>query len=237
MTLPLVHLPYDDRDHTPGGDEKIEVTLCDKTFWAGRRTAAHIEATIAAIEAKFAGTHLHAMQTCYHTGYKLSEGTHDGDGVLDWRLLGFDQTLAQWWAFQYQMRLLGWDCWFRHTGDWADPSTWHVHGISDGCPGPVGYYIPAQVDDYGRHSLGLKGQHNSGEDHSMFPNGKPSDYRFDYAGSMALSDADLAKINALIVAERPNVVAAVLAANVASTDNSLALSKAINQIHTHTNPK
>lgn len=169
MSLPSALLADRRTAGDPNPADQITVTLGDKTFLAGRRTAAHIQATIAQLAIEHPGAHLHVMQACNHKGYVLSEGTHDFDGVLDFRSEGLDGSLAQWWQAQAFLRRMGWACWLRHTGDWADPDAWHVHAVSIGCPGPVGYYVPAQVDDYYRHALGLKGQHDSGDDLSSFP--------------------------------------------------------------------
>lgn len=166
MSLPTVLLPAARR--CPLGDpdpaEVITVTLGDKTFQAGRRTAAHIQWTIEQLAVQHPGAHLHIMQTCFNVGYAPSAGTHDGDGVLDFRIDGLD-----WWTAQWFLRQCGWASWYRHTGDWAAEIDWHLHSVSLGCPGEVGYYVPGQVDDYYRHALGLKGEHDSGEDTSRFP--------------------------------------------------------------------
>lgn len=230
MSLPPRHLR--DVDPTPGGAEVVTVTLCDKTFQAGARTAAHISHTRDEVQAQFPGSHLHIMQTCYHSGYAPSAGTHDYDGVLDFRLEGRDHTLAEWWALQYALRELGWDGYFRHTGDWADPETWHVHAVSEGCPGPVGYYVPGQVADYVAHALGLAGEHIPGEDTSRFPPDIAA-VRFDYQSwkdaNMPLNDADLAKVKALIEAAIPEIVDAVLAAPVGGANDPASVKQALNQ--------
>ena len=140
------------------------VTIGGKTFRAGMRTIAHLQWTIEQLAKRFPMARLEVIQGSYNSGVAASAGTHDFDGVLDVRIVGLD-----WWVAQKFLRQCGWAAWFRHTGDWAAPSAWHIHMISIGCPGPVGIFIPGQLDDYFRHSLGLKGQHDSGLDDSWFP--------------------------------------------------------------------
>jgi hypothetical protein len=144
---PLVHLPQLRADGRPNPAEKIQVTMGDKTFDAGRRTAAHLEWTIARLAKKHPGTHLHVIQSCYHTGVKASARTHDGDGVFDIRIDGM-----KWLKAQKFLRRSGWAAWFRpESPDWVD----HVHSVSIGCPGPVGDKIPHQIEDYHEDRDGL----------------------------------------------------------------------------------
>lgn len=148
----------------PNPAEVITVTLGDKTFRAGRRTAAHLQWTIERLAKVHPGAHLHVMQPCYNTGVALSAGTHDKDGCLDVSIAGLS-----WPETQKFLRRCGWAAWWRHTGSWSSPSIWHVHMASLGCPGPVGVFVPGQIDDYHRHAFGLAGQHTSGSDPSWFP--------------------------------------------------------------------
>jgi hypothetical protein len=106
---------------------------------------------------------------------------------------------ARWFRAQRFLRNHGWAAWFRHTGTWAARSAWHIHMISipPGLPAnptpeqigrafakiglKVGEYIDggwttkgaivatAQLDDFFRHTFGLKGEHASGADGSWFP--------------------------------------------------------------------
>lgn len=138
-------------------------TIGGKTFRASQRTADHLNHTIKALAKKYPGTRLRVIQGCYSNG-PLSAGTHDGDAVLDVEIVGLN-----WWTAQRFLRELGWAAWYRHTGTWAAQSAWHIHMISLGYTTPVGEFVPGQVDDYYRHALGLKGQHNSGSDKSWFP--------------------------------------------------------------------
>ena len=190
------------------GAEVITVTLGDKTFRAGRRTAAHLEWTIERLAAEHPDAHLHVTQPCYNTDVPASAGTHDKDGVLDVAIEGL-----AWWVAQRFLRTHGWAAWFRHTGQWAAIANWHIHMVSLGCPGPVGEFVPGQVDDYYRHTFGLAGQHNTDADPSWFPGdegpapwpvGTPEQWRrdidltvFDYPAwedDMPLSDEDIAKV-------------------------------------------
>lgn len=136
----------------PDPAERIKITILGQTFYAGRRTAAHILWTIARLAIDHPGAQLVIMQTCYHTGVKLSAGTHDGDGVLDFRIDGLGWPEGQAW-----LRAHGWACWWRHTGAWLGVGAWHFHAVSLGCPGPVGIYIPGQVNDYYADRSGLVG--------------------------------------------------------------------------------
>lgn len=145
---------------TAYADELVTDTRCGLTFKASRRTFAHIDSTIAALPS---GAVLQIAQGCYHDG-PLSAGTHDFDAVLDFRIAGLG-----WLAGQTFLRAQGWASWWRHTGTWAAESAWHFHSISLGYTTKVGVFVPAQVDDYYRHALGLKGEHDSGEDHTPFP--------------------------------------------------------------------
>lgn len=140
--------------------KRITVTLGGRTFDAGQRTVAHLLWTIAQLAKRFPMARLEVIQGCYNTGVEASAGTHDFDGVLDVRIVGLD-----WWVAQKFLRQCGWAAWFRFPPAFG----LHIHMISIGCPGPVGIFVPGQLDDYYRHALGLKGQHDSGDDTSWFP--------------------------------------------------------------------
>jgi hypothetical protein len=111
------------------------------------------------------------MQTCFHTGFDPSAGTHDGDGVLDIRIDGM-----KWPKAELFMRKAGWAAWWRHTGTWEKEKDWHLHVISLGCPGKVGDLIPSQVDDYHNKRDGLAAH---GPDNSPRPDDIPATV-FDY---------------------------------------------------------
>ncbi len=171
--MSLTTLPGRRTAGTPDPAEVITITIGGRTFRAGRRTAAHLLVTFAAFAQRFPDLQLLVAQACYNAGYEPSAGTHDGDGVLDFYVMRNGSVLAStdadYWAVQRFMRDLGWAIWFRHTGAWASRSSWHLHGASIGCPGPVGVFVPGQLDDYYRHTLGLKDQHNTDLDQSAFP--------------------------------------------------------------------
>lgn len=135
-------------------------TTGGKTAKMGRRTAAHLDYTIWRLSVEHPGAVLHVIQSAYNTGVPQSAGTHDRDGCLDVYIEGLD-----WWTQQSFLRKHGWAAWYRFPPAFGR----HIHMISLGCPGPVGIFVPGQVDDYYRHALGLKGQHNSGADRSWFP--------------------------------------------------------------------
>jgi len=157
-------------------------TMFGRTFTATARTWAHLEHTVAELKSSYPFAYMVVFQTCYHTGYAPSAGTHDKDGVLDVKIVGLG-----WWDAQLFLRRCGWAAWFRHTGEWSDESAWHIHmaSIPEGLTNTpsladveraysragieVGVYVPAQIDDYCAHSLGLAGQHRAGADTSRFP--------------------------------------------------------------------
>lgn len=142
----------------------ITGTRCGRTFRASRRTFAHIDYTLVELERLHPGATMVITQGCYNTGVEASAGTHDYDACLDVSIEGLG-----WWDAQWFLRCCGWAAWYRHTGTWASRSAWHIHMVSLGYTTRVGIYVPAQVDDYYRHALGLKGQHDSGDDASPFP--------------------------------------------------------------------
>lgn len=153
--------------------EVITVTLGDKTFRAGRRTAAHIEYTIEQLALLNPDAHLHITQPCYNNGVGASEGTHDLDGCIDVDIFGLTGPDTQTF-----MRKQGWAAWFRTP---AQGFPFHNHAISLGCPGPVGLFVDggistvghrvasSQLEDYRLHAFGLEGMHEPGSDTSWFP--------------------------------------------------------------------
>lgn len=164
-------------------------TTGGRSFTCSRRTAAHLDDTKARLTRSHSGAYLQIIQGCNHKGWAPSAGTHDYDAVLDLRIIGLD-----WWTAQRFLRECGWACWYRYLGSWAHDQ--HIHAVSLGYTTRVGIYVPAQVDDYYRHALGLRGQHNSGLDHSRFPPNIKATI-FDYAAyerdkeaNMPLNDAD-----------------------------------------------
>jgi hypothetical protein len=141
--------------------EVITFDFGGKTFRTGRRTAAHLLWTQKRLDKKHPGARIRVIQPSYNTGVPESAGTHDKDAVLDVEIEGLG-----WWEGQRFLRESGWADWYRYPPTFSE----HHHMISLGYgDAPVGVYVPGQVDDYYRHALGLKGQHNSGADDSWFP--------------------------------------------------------------------
>lgn len=138
----------------------ITVTRGGKKFKATRRTVAHLDYTIERLAKQHPTARLVIIQPSYNTGVVASAGTHDFDACFDVQIVGLD-----WWAAQKFLRQCGWAAWYRFPPTFPH----HIHMISLGYPGKVGIFVPGQVDDYYRHALGLKGQHNSGADTSWFP--------------------------------------------------------------------
>lgn len=145
-------------------------TRCGKTFKASRRTFAHIDYTISELERLHPGAQLVIIQGCYNTTVAASAGTHDFDACLDVEIVGLS-----WWKAQWFLRCCGWAAWYRFPPTFGQ----HLHMVSLGYSTQVGIYVPAQVSDYYRHALGLKGQHDSGDDTSPFPS-DIADTLFDY---------------------------------------------------------
>lgn len=106
------------------------------------------------------GFYVYVVQSAYNTGVPASAGTHDFDGVIDVLIINRKNGRRVWLRGQRWMRRLGWAAWWRHTGSWFRPSSWHLHAIllgtiSAGCP--VGSLVKGQVDDYYGHDSGLAG--------------------------------------------------------------------------------
>lgn len=212
------YLPDRRTDGDPDPAEPITTTVNGTTFRAGRRTAAHLAWTDTRLREK--SKRLRILQPCYHTGVAASAGTHDGDGCVDVEVVGMS-----WEDGQAELRRLGWAAWFRPYTPGVWPS--HIHMVSIGCPGPVGIYVPGQVDDYYRHALGLKGQHDSGDDPTWHPVDIDSTV-FDYPAwieeqPMTPDDkkwfSDL--IDAKLAANNDTLVASVLAAAVNKAGDSV----------------
>ncbi len=147
---------------------KVPVNIAGLKFDAGNRTSAHLRYTLRRLAKKHPDARVHIAKACY---VKIppnvedpSAGTHDGDGVLDLEFSGIGYPAAERF-----MRKHGWAAWWRHTGQWEDPSEWHVHIVSLGCPAKVGGFVPGQVNDYHNHALGLKNQHTPGNDPTWHP--------------------------------------------------------------------
>jgi hypothetical protein len=185
------------------------VTFAGREFQASNRTAAHLQFTIDELERRHPGTRLRILQTCFHTGTEASKGTHDKDAVLDVHIEGLT-----WMQGQRFLRVCGWAAWFRPELHKDGKLVWndHLHMVSipsglDNTPTladintaldqlgiEVGVLVPAQIDDYFAHSLGLEGLHAPGLDHSWFPDDIAATI-FDYleddmAGFTEWSDAE-----------------------------------------------
>ena len=143
------------------GFELIVHTSGGRTFLASRRTHAHLWETQRRLTSRRPGAFLRVIQGAYNVGVDASAGTHDKDAVVDAEIVGWDDWLAE----QRFLRECGWADWVRSPPTF----TWHHHAVSLGYTTEVGIYVPAQVDDYYRHAIGLKGQHNSGSDNTWHP--------------------------------------------------------------------
>lgn len=158
------------------GDLDEEITWRGHTTMYGglvkgsRRSIAHLEATDQECFRRF-GVHLGIIQSAYNRGVEASAGTHDEDAVYDLYIPGVAYRTAERF-----MREMGWACWYRFPPAFG----YHLHAISLGYRTQVGIYVPGQVDDYYRHALGLKGQHDSGDDPTWHPDDIDSTI-FDFA--------------------------------------------------------
>jgi hypothetical protein len=131
----------------PDPAEVITVTLGGRTFRTGRRTAAHLEWTIERLTKTHPDAPLRIMQGSYNTAVAASAGTHDKDGVIDCAIDG-----PGWLEQQRFFRMHGWAAWWRRPDQGFSN---HIHMISLGCPGPLGAFVPRQIDDYWNHRDGL----------------------------------------------------------------------------------
>jgi hypothetical protein len=180
---PLTFLDGPRTAGVPDPATRVTVTIAGRRFDAGNRTAAHLRWTLQRLAKRHPDALLQIIKPCYVVippgEDDPSAGTHDGDGVLDVRIVGME-----WLAVQKFMRKRGWAAWWRHTGDWAPADQQHVHIVSLGCPAKVGGFVPRQVDDYHNHALGLKDQHEAGNDPTWHPK-DISKTVFDYPGWLA----------------------------------------------------
>lgn len=165
----------------------VRASFGGQTFRASRRTFAHLRKTNAALQQKHPGCYIRIIQPCYSdpTIFTRSAGTHDEDCTLDVEIEGMSSSEAQWNAAQMFLRSHGWAAFYRTP---AQGFGRHIHMISippgiatnrptlteinRGFTGrglEVGAFVPAQVDDYYNHALGLKGQHDYGTDPSWHP--------------------------------------------------------------------
>lgn len=194
------------------------VTFGGKTFRCSQRTHAHLLWTAERLAELHPGCAVRVIQGSFNDGVAASAGTHDRDAVLDVQIVGLS-----WWDAQRFLREHGWAAWFR----FPPLFTLHLHMISLGYPGRVGIFVPGQVEDYYRHALGLKGQHDSGSDDSWFPPDIDSTI-FDYPewleAHMPLNDADLKALRTIVREEVEKVAGELLATeqgNGNTRDNNL----------------
>ena len=115
--------------------------------YGGVRTIAHLDWT-SQQSVKAFGHEVEVLQGGFNTDVEASAGTHDFDGAIDYFIPGVD-----WWVQQKFFRAHGWADWFRYPPLFG----YHNHGISLGCKGRVGIYVPGQIDDYYHHRTGLAG--------------------------------------------------------------------------------
>lgn len=147
--------------------ERITLTFGGRTSDATRRGFAHLWEFERQAKLRWPGSTFRIIQPAFNTGVPQSAGTHDRADVWDWELLNVDN----WYAESSLARDCGLADWVRDPtqGDFG----WHHHAISPGLPPDMyGVLVPAQLDDYRRHALGLKGKHDSGSDPQCFANGK-----------------------------------------------------------------
>lgn len=169
----------------PGATARVSSDLIcgdGRRFTGSMHTVSHM-AWLMEESVKDFGEPLHVIQPPYHEGYEPSAGTHDLDACSDVApppSVPFDLKFQTW------LRKRGFDCWWRHTGDWADKSDWHYHGFTHPANGigfatKVGKYVDggistsgrlvasSQIADYVSHAFGLKNQHTRDTDGSWFP--------------------------------------------------------------------
>jgi hypothetical protein len=175
--------------------ERISFTIGGRTSRASRQGFALLWEFERRAKNRWPGCRFRIIQPANNTGVPASAGTHDKDDVWDWELID-----AGTWAQESELA--------RDTGlwDWVrDPTQgdfgWHHHSIAPGLPlSRYGDLVPAQMDDYRRHALGLKGQHQSGSDPQCFTMGRLTHTvkRFSYTDwkddHMPISDEQIADI-------------------------------------------
>jgi hypothetical protein len=182
--------------------ERISFTIGGRTSLASRQGFALLWEFERRAKNRWPGCRFRIIQPANNTGVPASAGTHDKDDVWDWELID-----AGTWAQESELA--------RDTGlwDWVrDPTQgdfgWHHHAIAPGLPlDRYGSLVPAQMDDYRRHALGLKGQHDSGSDPQCFTLGRLTHTvkRFDYQAwkddHMPLSEEDVNRVADKVLAK------------------------------------
>lgn len=135
----------------------VTSTWNGRTFTAGERTWAALFAFQAWLDRHHLGYFVYVIQGAYNTGVALSAGTHDKDRVLDVAIVSRKTGRRLWVRGRRWLRAYGWAAWWRNSGSWLQPSTWHIHMVLLGGTCPVGYLIPAQIADYLGKRSGLVG--------------------------------------------------------------------------------
>lgn len=146
-----------------GQNDKIRYSqdnIFGQPVYVGRRTGAHLDWTKERLAERHPDARLIIIQGAFNTSVPASEGTHDYDAVLDVQIVGMD-----WWDAQRFLRECGWGAWYRYPPSFSN----HIHMISLGCTGRVGFLIPGQITDYRNHALGLQDLHTPGCDPSWHP--------------------------------------------------------------------
>lgn len=155
------------------------VTWNGRTFKAGNRTLAALFDFQSWLDVHHPDLYVYVIQGCYNTGVSKSAGTHDKDGTLDVAVINRRNGRRVWVRARRWLRQHGWAAWWRNSGSWLAPSTWHIHmnllgTAEEGCP--VGSLIPAQNADYLAGRSGLVG-------HAKDPSWRPRNIAatvFDY---------------------------------------------------------
>jgi hypothetical protein len=147
-------------------NERITLTLGGRTSDATRRGFALLWEFERRAKIRWPGCALRIIQPAYNTTVAASEGTHDGADTWDWELLGVDN----WYAESELAREVGLRDWVRNP---SQGFGWHHHAIGPGLPSWMyGDLVPAQLDDFNRHALGLRNGHDSGSDPQCFTDGR-----------------------------------------------------------------
>lgn len=135
----------------------LQGTFNGRSLKAGERVWAALIFLQAWLDKHHPGLYIYVIQSAYHEGYAPSAGTHDKDRVLDVAIINRRTGRRYWLRGRRWLRRHGWAAWWRHTGSWLRPSTWHIHMVLLGGNCPVGYLVPDQIRDYYAHKTGLIG--------------------------------------------------------------------------------
>lgn len=135
----------------------VEGTFNGRWLKAGERVWAALFFLQAWLDLHHPDLYVYVIQSAYHDGYAPSAGTHDKDRVLDVAIINRRTGRRYWLRGRRWLRRFGWAAWWRHTGSWLRPSTWHIHMVLLGGDCPIGYLVPAQISDYLNHRTGLVG--------------------------------------------------------------------------------